>query len=86
LDTQRELAFVIEITAVKEVTRAPARGRHDGERLCARCFDAAMNVCENIAGNVAASLTTVLRSVPSKAWTSGLAMADPPLNQRMTSA
>jgi hypothetical protein len=52
-------------------------GCADGGRLVARCFDAAMNVRENIAGDVLASLTTTQWNIPSKAWTGGAVMADP---------
>ena len=48
------------------------------------CFDAAMAVRENLAGDVLASLTTMLRNAPSKAWTGDAMMADASLNRRMT--
>jgi hypothetical protein len=44
-------------------------GGADGGRLFVRCFDAAMTVRENIAGDVLASPTTLLRNTPFKAWT-----------------
>ncbi len=59
-------------------------GGADGGRIFVRCFDAAMNVRENIAGDALASITTLLWNVPSKAWTGGAAMADASLNKRMT--
>ena len=59
-------------------------GGADGGRLFVRCFDAAMNVRENLAGDVLASLTTMQWNAPSKAWTGGAVMADASLNRRMT--
>ena len=59
-------------------------GGADGGRLFVRCFDAAMNVRENLAGDVLASLTTMLWNVPAKAWTGGATMAASSLNRRMT--
>jgi len=49
-----------------------------------RTFDAAMNVREDVAGDVLASLSTMLWNAPSKAWTGGATMADSSLNRRMT--
>ena len=48
----------------------------DGGRLFVRCFDAAMNVREDVAGDVLASLTTMQWNSPSKAWTGGATVAD----------
>ncbi|MDT8267637.1 hypothetical protein RQ832_30630, partial [Roseomonas sp. DSM 102946] len=59
-------------------------GGADGGRIFVRCFDAAMNVRENLAGDALASITTLLWNIPSKAWTGGAAMADAWLNKRMT--
>ena len=59
-------------------------GGADGGRLFVRCFDAAMNVRENIAGDALASITTMLWNTPAKAWTGGATMADASLNRRMT--
>jgi hypothetical protein len=39
---------------------------------------------ESIAGDVLASLTTMLWNTPSKAWTGGAVMADASVNRRMT--
>lgn len=44
-----------------------------------RCFDTAMNVRENVAGDALASIT-----IPSKAGTGSAAMAGASLNKRMT--
>jgi hypothetical protein len=59
-------------------------GGADGGRLFVRCFDAAMTVREDIAGDVLASLATVLWNVPAKAWTGRAVMAEASLNRRMT--
>lgn len=58
-------------------------GSANGGQLFVRCFDAAMNVRENLAGDVLASLTTMQWNAPSKAWTGGAAMAASSLNCRM---
>jgi hypothetical protein len=59
-------------------------GGADGGRLFVRCFDAAINVHENLVADVLASLTTMQWNAPSKAWTGGAVMADSSLNRRMT--
>jgi hypothetical protein len=41
-------------------------------------------VRENAAGDVLASLTTMVWNAPSKSWTGGATMADASLNRRMT--
>jgi hypothetical protein len=41
-------------------------------------------VRENAAGDVLASLTTMVWNIPSKSWTGGATMADASLNRRMT--
>jgi hypothetical protein len=41
-------------------------------------------VRENAAGDVLASMTTMLWNAPSKSWTGGATMADFSLNRRMT--
>jgi hypothetical protein len=41
-------------------------------------------VRENVAGDVLASLTTMVWNAPSKSWTGGATMADASLNRRMT--
>jgi hypothetical protein len=46
------------------------------DRSARPVLNAAMNVRENIAGDVLASLTTMLWNTPSKAWTGGAPMAD----------
>jgi hypothetical protein len=68
----------------KEFALAQLVGGADGGRLFVRCFDAAMNVRENLAGDVLASLSTMMWNVPAKAWTGGATMADSALNRRMT--
>ena len=49
-----------------------------------RCFGGDGTVRENVAGDVLASLTTMVWNVPSKSWTGGATMADASLNRRMT--
>ena len=55
-----------------------------GGRLFVRCFGGDGTVWENAAGDVLASLTTMLWNAPSKSWTGGATMADSSLNRRMT--
>ena len=85
LDAQKGFAFVVDCSQAKEFALAHwLVGGADGGRLFVRCFDAAMNIRENIAGDVLASLTTMQWNIPSKAWTGGSVMADSSLNRRMT--
>ena len=85
LEAQKDFAFVVDCSQVKEFALAHwLAGGADGGRLFVRCFDAAMNVRENLAGDVLASLTTMQWNAPSKAWTGGATMADSSLNRRMT--
>ena len=49
-----------------------------------RCFGGDGTVRENVAGDVLASLTTMVWNAPSKSWTGGATMADASLNRRMT--
>lgn len=85
LEAQRGLAFVVDCGQAKEFALVHSLvGGADGGRIFVRCFDAAMNVRENVAGDALASITTLLRNVPSTAWTGGAAMADASLNKRMT--
>ncbi|MBX6741139.1 MAG: hypothetical protein IRY87_03710, partial [Acetobacteraceae bacterium] len=85
LDAQKGFAFVVDCSQAKEFALAHwLVGGADGGRLFVRCFDAAMNVRENLAGDVLASLTTMVWNAPSKAWTGGATMADSSLNRRMT--
>jgi hypothetical protein len=85
LAAQRGLAFVVECGQAKEFALVHSLvGGADGGRVFVRCFDAAMNVRENVAGDALASITTLLWNIPSKAWTGGAAMADASLNKRMT--
>jgi hypothetical protein len=85
LEAQRGLAFVVECGQAKEFALVHSLvGGADGGRVFVRCFDAAMNVRENVASDALASITTLLWNVPAKAWTGGAAMADASLNKRMT--
>src|SRR5215210_8327608 len=51
--------------------------------LFLRCFGGG-TVRDNAAGDVLASLTTMVWNAPSKSWTGGATMADASLNRRMT--
>jgi hypothetical protein len=85
LDAQRGLAFVVDCSQAKEFALAHwLVAGADGGRLFVRCFDAAMAVREDLAGDVLASLTTMQWNAPAKAWTGGAVMADSSLNRRMT--
>ena len=85
LETQKGFAFVVDCSQAKEFALAHwLVGGADGGRLFVRCFDAATNVREDVAGDVLASLATLQWNVPSKAWTGGAVMADASLNRRMT--
>ncbi|WP_027285837.1 pectate lyase family protein [Rubritepida flocculans] len=85
LEAQRGLAFVVDCSQAKEFALAHwLVGGADGGRPFVRCFDAAMAVREDLAGDVLASLTTMQWNAPAKAWTGGAVMADASLNRRMT--
>src|SRR3712207_3438108 len=56
----------------------------DGGRLFVRCFGGDAAVRENAAGDVLASLTTILWNAPSESWTGDATMADASLNRRVT--
>jgi hypothetical protein len=49
-----------------------------------RCFGGDGAVREDVAGDVLASLTTMVWNAPSKSWTGGATMADASLNRWMT--
>jgi len=49
-----------------------------------RCLGGDGTVRENAAGDVPASLATMVWNAPSEAWTGGAVMADASLNRRMT--
>ena len=84
LDAQRGFAFVVDCTQAKEFALAHwlVNGA-DGGRLFVRCFGGDGTVRENAAGDVLASLTTMVWNAPSKSWTGGATMADASLNRRM---
>ena len=77
LDAQKGFAFVVDCSQAKEFTLAHwlVNGA-DGGRLFVRCFGGDGIVRENFAGDVLASLTTMLWNAPSKSWTGGATMAD----------
>jgi hypothetical protein len=85
LDAQKGFAFAVDCTQAKKFALAhwPANGA-DGGRLFVRCFGGDGNVRENAAGDVLASLTTMVWNAPSKSWTSDATMADASLIRRMT--
>ena len=84
-DAQKGFAFVVDCTQAKEFALAHwlVNGA-DGGRLFVRCFGGDGTVRENVAGDVLASLTTMVWNAPSKSWTGGATMADASLNRRMT--
>jgi hypothetical protein len=84
-DAQKAFGFVVDCTQAREFALAHwlVNGA-DGGRLFVRCFDGSGTVRENVAGDVLASLTTMLWNAPSKSWTGGATMADASLNRRMT--
>ena len=59
-------------------------GRADGGRIFGRCFGGDGIVRENAAGDVLASLTTMVWNAAPKSWTGAAAMADASLNRGMT--
>ncbi|WP_149539317.1 pectate lyase family protein [Siccirubricoccus phaeus] len=85
LEATKGFAFVVDCSRAKEFALAHwLVGGADGGRIFVRCFDAGMAVREDVAGDVLASLSTMLWNAPSKAWTGGATMADSSLNRRMT--
>jgi hypothetical protein len=84
-DAQKGFAFVVDCTQSKEFALAHwlVNGA-DGGRVFVRCFGGDALVRENAAGDVLASLTTMVWNAPSKSWTGGATMADASLNRRMT--
>jgi hypothetical protein len=85
LVAQKGFAFVVDCTQAKEFALAHwlVNGA-DGGRLFVRCFGGDAAVRENAAGDVLASLTTMLWNASSKSWTGGATMADALLNRRIT--
>jgi hypothetical protein len=78
--------FVVDTTQSKEFALAHwlVNGA-DGGRLFVPCFGGGDGtVRENAAGDVLASLTTMVWNAPSKSWTGGPTIADASLNRRMT--
>jgi hypothetical protein len=85
LGAQRGLGWMLDVSQVKEVAVAHwLNGNASGGRLFARCFDSAGTIRENIAGDVLASITTMVWSAPGKIWTAGAPMDDANLNRRQT--
>ncbi len=85
LAASRGLAWILDTTQAKEFALAHWLTNGDqGGRLFVRTFDSAGNVREDIAGDVLASLTTMLWNTPAKGWNAGAGMEDASLNRRMT--
>jgi len=85
LGAQRGLGWMLDVSQVKEVAIAHwLNGNASGGRLFARCFESAGTIRENIAGDVLASITTMVWSAPGKIWTAGASMDDANLNRRQT--
>ena len=78
LDAQKGFAFVVDCTQAKEFALAHwlVNGA-DGGRLFVRCFGGDGRVRENAAGDVLASLTTMVWNAPSKSWTGGATWPTP---------
>ncbi|MFL1463443.1 hypothetical protein ACI6QG_14655 [Roseococcus sp. DSY-14] len=85
LAAQRGMGWLLDVSQVKEVALVHwLAGNAPGGRLFARCFDAAGAIRENQAGDVLASIATMLWSAPGKVWTGGAPMDDANLNRRQT--
>ena len=85
LADNRGLGWVVDTTQTREFALAHwLVAGVAGGRLFARVFDAAGNIRENIAGDILASLTTMLWTAPAKGWYAGAPMDDANLNRRMT--
>ena len=84
-EAQKGLAFVVDCTQAKAFALAHwlVNGA-DGGRLFVRCFGSDGIARENVAGDVLASLTTMLWNAPSTSWTGGAVMAHSSLNRRAT--
>jgi len=81
LNARKGFAFVVDTSSAKEFALAHRLlDGVDGGRLFVRCFDAAMNVRENVAGDVLVSVPSILWNIRSKAWTGGAPKADALLN------
>jgi hypothetical protein len=82
---QRGLGFVVDTRHAKKF--ALAHSLVDGAaggRLMVRAFDPAGFLKDNIAGDVLASLTTMLWSATARCWHAGAPMDDANLNRRQT--
>ena len=85
LAAQRGLCWLLDVSATKEFALVHTlAGNAPGGRLFARCFDGAGNIRTNLAGDVLASITTMLWSPPGKLWTGGSPMEDSSLNRRQS--
>jgi hypothetical protein len=85
LDADRGLGWVLDTTQAKEFAVAHwLTAGAAGGRLFVRPFDAAGNIRADVAGDVLASLTTMLWNGPAKGWSAGAPMDDANLNRRQT--
>jgi len=85
LAANRGLGWIVDVSQAKEIAIAHSLvAGAAGGRLFARLFDAAGNIREDVAGDILASLTTMLWSAPAKGWHAGAPMDDANLNRRMT--
>ncbi|HEV7265305.1 MAG TPA: hypothetical protein VGN83_10340 [Falsiroseomonas sp.] len=85
LDADRGLGWVLDTSQAKEFAVAHwLTGGASGGRLFVRTFDAAGNIRMDVAGDVLASLTTMLWNGPAKGWSAGAPMDDANLNRRQT--
>jgi hypothetical protein len=85
LNSNRGVGFVVQTTHAKEFALAHwLVGATDGGRLCLHCFESAVIVRENIAGDALASGTTLKWAATSKTWQAGAVMQESDLNRRQT--
>lgn len=85
LDADRGLGWVLDTGQAREFALARwLSGGASGGRLVVRPFDAVGNIRADAAGDVLASLATVLWNGPAKGWSAGAPMDDANLNRRQT--
>ena len=85
LDADRGFGWVLDTSQAKEFAIAHwLTGGASGGRLFVRTFDGAGNIRADVAGDVLASLTTMLWNALAKGWSAGAPMDDANLNRRQT--
>ncbi len=85
LDADRGFGWVLDTSQAKEFALAHwLAGGVAGGRLFVRTFDGAGSIRADVAGDVLASLTTLLWNGPAKGWSAGAPMDDANLNRRQT--